>query len=82
METVAILTRPCGVCHEDGVVHIPAAKRDAYVRWQREHHAPIQTILPELSAEEREMLITGIHPACWQELWAYLDDEEDIDAAT
>ena len=29
----------------------------------------IQNIFPELSADEREMLITGICPSCWNKMF-------------
>lgn len=34
----------------------------------------IQEALPDWPAEQREILITGIHPACWD---AMFKDEED-----
>ena len=41
-----------------------------FMRWQEEG-VNIQNALPELSANEREMLITGICPNCW-------DSEQEV----
>ena len=39
--------------------------------------ALIQEVLPELSDFQREQLITGYCQACWDKMWAYLEEEED-----
>lgn len=36
--------------------------------------ALIQHALPELSRDEAELLVTGLCPACWDAMWAYLKD--------
>jgi hypothetical protein len=30
----------------------------------------IQEVFPELSADEREFMISGIHPACWDDMFS------------
>lgn len=35
----------------------------------------IQEALPELSAEDREFLISGLCPDCWNALWGSEDNE-------
>lgn len=35
----------------------------------------IQDILPAMSLEQREMIITGTHPECWDAMFAYLDED-------
>lgn len=37
---------------------------------------PIQNALPEVPAAEREQMITGMHPECWNEMFAALEDAE------
>jgi hypothetical protein len=39
-----------------------------YLRWSElgEH---IQDALPELDADQRELLMTGTHAHCWQTMW-------------
>lgn len=37
----------------------------------------IQKAFPELSDGEREIILSGTHPECWEAMWAEDDDEED-----
>lgn len=60
----------CTVCdHFSSVV----VDLKGYYRWSRGE--PIQNALPELSPEEREILITGAHPECWDKMFG--GEEED-----
>jgi hypothetical protein len=59
----------CPHCHEMNEV---AASVDGFRRWQEGEY--IQDALPELSCDEREMLISGICPDCWVEIFGE-DDE-------
>lgn len=56
----------CGQAHEVEVNEID------YLDWQDGELA--QVTFPYLSADEREMLITGICPTCWDEMFG--GDEE------
>lgn len=56
-----ITTRECLFCHETSSVEVPDAVADAV----RERTAPIQALLPDTAPEQRELLISGIHPTCW-----------------
>ena len=54
--------------------------RDAYSRWRGGDL--IQRCFPELSDDDRERILTGICPNCWECIGDDDDDEfEDIDAA-
>lgn len=70
--TVRVATTRCIVCREPGTVVVPVA---GFQRWVAGAHA--QDAFPALSAGEREQLITGTHPACWDDI--FTDDEEDQD---
>ena len=37
----------------------------------------VQDAFPHMSKEEREVLMTGTHPDCWNIMWAGFDDEEE-----
>jgi hypothetical protein len=37
----------------------------------------IQEALPDWPAEQREMLITGIHPACWKAMFSDSEDDDE-----
>jgi hypothetical protein len=60
---VSVTTRTCSMCGKAGAVLMPPG---AYDRWARGQ--AIQTAWREGSPGEREMLITGTHPACWDRL--------------
>ena len=60
------------VCVKCGTDHAIQADRDNYNSWKSGEFY-IQDALRELSADEREMLISGICPACWERQFG--DDE-------
>ena len=62
---ITITTRRCMVCGQVSEMSLPA---DGYHRWQ--DGAYVQHAFPSLNAGEREMLISGTHPACWDLLFA------------
>jgi hypothetical protein len=67
MTMITIITQPCMVCSRTSSITAPA---EAVEQWRA--GALIQNALPMLTADEREMLITGTHPLCFDELF----DEE------
>jgi hypothetical protein len=62
--TVLVQTRTCLVCGKNGVVEMPA---EAYHEWTK--GAFIQTAWPEGTPGQREHLISGTHPDCWDKMW-------------
>ena len=54
----------CPMCGTINHVTITEAQ---YWRWQFGEH--IQNVAPELSPNERELLISGICPKCWDNMW-------------
>jgi hypothetical protein len=69
MPTTKIPTRTCMVCHERGEIEIPDESMSRFELWQAgEGH--IQNLLPELNAGQREQLMNGTHPKCWDDLWS------------
>ena len=69
MPDTLFTTRPCIVCDLTSVVKLDAAK---VARW--EAGELVQNVWPDMPATQRELLITGTHPACWDELFS--DDDE------
>ncbi len=61
---IGIQTAPCTYCGKTSMVDL---ERDKYRRWKSGEH--VQVVWPEMSPDEREMLITGIHPACWDSMF-------------
>lgn len=60
-----IYTTPaCLVCHKTSVVELEI--RDVE-RWKRGEH--VQHVWPDKTPEERELLQTGTHPGCWDQMF-------------
>ena len=66
---MTIQSPPCPGCQEVKTLEVTA---EAYMAWQMGKH--IQDAMPELSANDRERLITGYCPECWDELFS--EEEE------
>jgi len=60
-------TRQCLMCGNRGMVWID--DEAGYERW-KSRTVDIQDALPSLSADERELLMTGTHAHCWEKMWA------------
>ena len=63
-ETIAVKTKTCTVC---GKYEVWILDRAAVESWQAGEY--IQNAFPEMSMQDREILITGTHPACWDKLF-------------
>jgi hypothetical protein len=66
----ANLTRQCPACD---TYHTLAVDLDSYVAWKAGSH--IQDAFPGQPADWRELLKTGICPACWDTITEGPDDE-------
>ena len=64
----------CGEAHEIEVNEID------YLDWKDGELA--QNAFPYLSADEREMLISGICPICWDSMFGGSDEDEEEDEYT
>lgn len=62
----------CPICHE---VHEIGVNEADYWDWQDGKCA--QDAFPYLAAGEREMLISGICPYCWEYLFNFPEDDDD-----
>ena len=65
----------CPICNE---VHYVMVDEIGFMRWQEEGE-PIQFALPELSADDREMLLSGICPTCWDKMFGVDNDDPECD---
>ena len=70
METTSILCPKCTVCGNRTLLEVNAADYERY-----NAGAYIQDAFPYLSADQRELLISGTHPECWDGLFG--SDEFD-----
>lgn len=64
-----IQTGMCLMCHKTGTVEIPDEAVSRFKDW-RAGKGHIQNLLPELSAGDREQLMTGTHDACFDAMFA------------
>lgn len=60
---IEITTPVCVMCMKHSTVKVSSS---GYTLWKAGMH--IQNAFPNLSSDEREMLMTGIHSKCWTEM--------------
>jgi len=70
------ITEPCMVCGKTSTMEVDSA---ALHRWQN-LGVLIQVAFPDMPAPEREQLKTGTHPACWDQMFSDIEDEDEADA--
>ena len=54
----------CPFCHDISLIEV---NEDDFNRWEEGEHT--QDVFPYLSASDRERLITGICPECWERMF-------------
>jgi len=65
------LTIECPKCNGQTEMQVPA---EQFVNWQRGQL--IQDAFPNLTTDEREAMMTGICPKCWEAMFADEDDDD------
>jgi len=70
MEKVTIF-RVCPQCRKDSSLDVLITEFNSY-----QDGALVQDAFPSLNADEREVVKTGIHSACWDEMLLWLEDAE------
>lgn len=68
---IVVRTPTCRVCNE---YELWSLDRKAVESWQS--GVLIQVAFPDMSASDREILITGTHPACWNKLFPEEESDE------
>jgi len=63
-DTIEYQTKVCMHCGERSTLRITA---EDLGRWRNGEH--VQKVWPAWTPEQRELLITGIHPGCWTEMF-------------
>ena len=66
-------TKPCPWCSQIGEVGITTEEVDGIKRY--EDGALIQEAFPTMPPEDREQLISGVHPLCWKAMFEEGDTE-------
>ena len=67
-----LVERCCPWCGKLASVEVPTP---AFRRWQS--GVPVQSAFPTLTPDQREVLVSGTHPACWAKLFP--DDDPHAD---
>lgn len=70
-ETVEVPTPRCVHCGKGGTITVPKAELEAFEMLG----GPIQQRLTSLNADQREQIISGTHPACWDAMFAEPTEE-------
>lgn len=74
-DTIKISTVACPHCSRSGEISMPISDYESGIAAYKSG-AYIQNAFPNLTADQRELLMTGIHPECWKQMFPD-DDEED-----
>lgn len=69
--TESHITPACMFCGRTSIVELTRGEADAL-----RAGALIQDAAPTRPAPERELIRTGIHPACWDDAFGPADDDE------
>lgn len=70
---IEVVTPACLGCDDTAVF---VMTEEEHARYRAGEH--VQRIFPHWSPEDRERLISGTCPSCWEEMWAE-EEEEDYD---
>lgn len=62
----------CPICGKETEITV---NFEDYLNWQSGMHAIYA--FPYLSADQREMLISGVCPSCWDSMYPEEDDEDE-----
>jgi uncharacterized protein YbaR (Trm112 family) len=61
---VNVRTLPCPICKKSSVLDVDEEQMERYANGEL-----IQRAFPDMPPSERELLITGTHPECWDKMW-------------
>jgi hypothetical protein len=73
---IKAVTPDCPIC---GISTDVMVDFEMYKAWCNKEIL-VQDAFPAMSKEEREVLMTGTHPDCWNIMWAGIDEEEELGA--
>lgn len=67
------ITTTCPICKGTKDIDVDDS---AYLDWQR--GVLIQKAFPRMSADDRERLVSGMCPPCWDRMFGEDEDEDDL----
>jgi hypothetical protein len=60
----SFLSPPCVMCGKRTEISVPTVGWEKYKAGEL-----IQRAFPDMSPQDREMIMTGTHPECWNIMW-------------
>ncbi len=69
----------CMYCQKQAVIELTPEEGAQYERLKSGEIRFIQDAFPQWSADQRELLITGTHPECWDAIFEDDEEEDDYD---
>ena len=75
-EKMGMARIPTPICIECGKGGTILVQMSDYLLWQSKDRPLIQNCFPALSREQREQILTGIHPECWEKIFPPEVEEE------
>lgn len=66
---VTVQTPRCVVCRTSAILEVDD---EGYIRWQMGMY--VQHAFPDMTADERELLVSGTHAHCWVKTFGRGDD--------
>lgn len=65
----AVTTKECIHCRQTGTVMVDRRAYAEFIQTPRHLRRLVQDIFPDHSKGEREQLMTGVHPECFEEMF-------------
>lgn len=65
------IQKECPICHKLQTIEVQVSQ---YNRWMAGEN--IQIAFPNLTPDQREILMSGICPECWEKIFPDEDEEE------
>ena len=72
-----IQTPACTLCKQTSTIDLTPEEQQAYEKWQNGELRLVQDAFPQWDDDKRELLISGTHPKCWNEIFLDEDEEDD-----
>lgn len=66
--SIVVIDRHCLLCGRPSSVEVPAHQYEEYQRGSKVQHA-----FPDIPADQREVIISGVHPRCFDK--AFKEEE-------
>ena len=70
--TIEHTTEPCLYCGKSSVLNLPIG---GFYTWKAGSF--VSDAFPDMGPNEREMLISGTHPECWDLMFPEIEEDEE-----